>query len=54
MGMTNVPEIFGSLLFSDEVMHERLPNQTYNALKEATANNTPLDPEIAQQVASAM
>ncbi|MBQ3051900.1 MAG: glutamine synthetase III, partial [Clostridia bacterium] len=52
--MNNVPEIFGSLLFSDEVMHERLPNQTYNALKEATANNKPLDPEIAQQVASAM
>ena len=54
MGMNNVPEFFGSLLFSDEVMHERLPNQTYNALKEATANNKPLDPEIAQQVASAM
>ena len=54
MGMTNVPEIFGSLVFSDEVMHERLPNQTYRALKEATANNQPLDPDIAQQVASAM
>ncbi len=54
MGMNNVPEIFGSLVFSDEVMHERLPNQTYRALKEATANNQPLDPDIAQQVASAM
>lgn len=54
MGMTNVPEIFGSLVFSDEVMHERLPQETFKALKEATTSNTPLDPEIAQQVASAM
>ncbi len=54
MGMTNVPELFGSLVFSDDVMHERLPHDTYRALKEATTANTPLDPDIAQQVASAM
>ena len=54
MGMTNVPEIFGTLVFSDDVMQERLPNETYKALKEATTARTSLDPDIAQQVASAM
>ncbi|MCQ2487621.1 MAG: glutamine synthetase III, partial [Clostridia bacterium] len=52
--MTNVPEIFGSLVFNDDVMHERLPKQTYEALKKSITSNEPLTSEIAQQVASAM
>lgn len=54
MANVNVPEIFGSLVFNDDVMHERLPKQTYNELKKSINENTPLTEEIAQQVASAM
>lgn len=54
MANVNVPEIFGSLVFNDDVMHERLPKQTYNELKKCINENTPLTEEIAQQVASAM
>ena len=54
MSITNVPEIFGSLVFNDDVMHERLPKQTYEALKKSITSNEPLTSEIAQQVASAM
>ena len=30
--MTNVPEIFGSLVFNDKVMHEKLPKEVYKKL----------------------
>ena len=32
--MSNVPKMFGSLVFNDTVMQERLPKATYKALKE--------------------
>lgn len=32
--MSGVPELFGSLVFNDAVMKERLPKDTYNALKK--------------------
>ena len=51
---TNIPEIFGSLVFNDDVMHDRLPKQTYEALKECIDKDIPLSLEIAQSVASAM
>ena len=54
MGITNVPEIFGSLVFDDEVMQERLPKQTYRELRDCITQNKPLSTDIAQQVASAM
>ena len=31
--MQNVPELFGSLVFDERTMKERLPKQTYKALK---------------------
>ena len=54
MSTLNVPEIFGSLVFNNDVMHERLPKETYEALHECIDQNKPLTMDIAQGVASAM
>lgn len=51
---SRVPEIFGSLVFNDDVMQERLPKQTYQSLKHSIDNDEPLDKEIANTVAAAM
>ena len=50
----NVPEIFGSLVFDDKTMKERLPKQTYKALKETISRDKPLDINVANIVANAM
>ncbi|MCQ2488657.1 MAG: glutamine synthetase III [Clostridia bacterium] len=50
----NVPEIFGSLVFDDEVMRERLPKETYEELNKHIEEKKPLTFEIAQKVASVM
>jgi len=47
-------ELFGSNVFSDKVMRERLPKDTYKALRKTIENNAPLQPEIAAIVANAM
>jgi len=47
-------ELFGSNVFSDKVMRERLPKETYKALRKTIENNAPLQPEIAAIVANAM
>ena len=52
--MTNVPELFGSMVFNDKVMRERLPKATYTALKKTIENAEPLDEGIANVVAAAM
>ena len=52
--MTNVSEIFGSMVFSDKVMEERLPKKTYKALKATMREGTELDPTVADVVANAM
>ena len=49
-----VPELFGSLVFNDNTMKERLPKQTYKDLKKAIDTNTSLDLEVANIVANAM
>ncbi len=54
MSITNVPEIFGSLVFNEDVMHEHLPKDTYDSLKECINENKPLPLEVAQSVASCM
>ncbi|WP_343252906.1 glutamine synthetase III [Ligaoa zhengdingensis] len=51
---TQVPEIFGSLVFNDHVMKERLPKETYKALKRTMEKGKSLDPSIANIVANAM
>ncbi|MEW6427832.1 MAG: glutamine synthetase III [Thermodesulfobacteriota bacterium] len=50
----SLAELFGSNVFSDKVMKERLPKETYKALKETINNNAPLKPEVAAVVANAM
>ena len=52
--MTKVPELFGSMVFSDKVMQERLPKATYKALKKTVENGEPLDESVANVVANAM
>ena len=50
----NVPELFGSLVFNDKVMRERLPRETYQALKKTIRDGKSLDKTIAHVVANAM
>jgi len=54
MTNTNVPELFGSLVFNQTVMKEMLPSKTYEALKHTMEAGTPLDLEAANQIAEAM
>lgn len=52
--MTSVPELFGSMVFDDATMKERLPKETYKALKKTIKNGAPLDINVANIVANAM
>ena len=54
MTNTNVPELFGSLVFNQTVMKEMLPSQTFKALKHTMEEGTPLDLDAANQIAEAM
>ncbi len=50
----DVTKVFGINSFNDKVMKERLPNDTYKALKKTVDSGEPLAPEVADIVASAM
>ncbi len=52
--MTNVPEMFGSLVFNEKVMKERLPSDVYKSLKKTIEEGKTFDIEVANVVASAM
>src|SRR5574344_1902415 len=52
--MNDIPSIFGSLVFNDNAMREKLPAETYKALKKTIQIGEPLDINIANAVASAM
>ena len=52
--MSNVSEIFGTLVFNDHVMKERLPSETYKNLAKTIKEGKPLDIEVANVVAHAM
>ena len=52
--MAKVPEIFGSMVFNDQKMQERLPKSTYKALKKTIQDGEPLDLGVANVVAAAM
>ncbi len=52
--MINVPKMFGSKVFNDEKMRERLPHETYKALRRTMTNGEPLDINVAKVVATAM
>jgi len=52
--MSRIPEFFGSLVFNESVMHEKLPKDTYKALKKTVKDGKTLDLSIANEVAHAM
>lgn len=51
--MKKVPELFGSMVFNEAVMKERLPKDVYKALKQTVRQGTALDPQVAGVVANA-
>ena len=50
----NVPEIFGSMVFNDDVMRARLPKDVYKSLKKTIKEGTPLELDVANVVANTM
>ncbi len=50
----NVPELFGSFVFNQKTMKERLPKETFKALKKTLDDGEPLQLDVANQVAHAM
>ena len=50
----NVMEIYGSKVFNEHVMKERLPSATFKSLKNTLHKGAPLDIEVANVVASVM
>ena len=50
----NVPELFGSMVFNDSVMKERLPKEIYRQLKQTMREGTAIDADVAAVVATAM
>ena len=52
--MTKVPEIFGSKVFNDEVMRERLPKDVYKALHKTIDDGEHLQMDLANVLAEAM
>ena len=52
--MNTISEKFGSLVFNDRVMKERLSTEVYNSLKRTIEEQTQLDISIAKEVANAI
>ena len=52
--MKSVTEIFGSLVFNEHVMKERLPSDAYAAMKRTIEQGRSLNPSVANVVANAM
>ncbi|MDD6667341.1 MAG: glutamine synthetase III [Lachnospiraceae bacterium] len=54
MEQINVPEIYGSMVFNDKVMKERLPKDVYKAVRKTIDNGTTLELTVANTVAATM
>ena len=52
--MTNIPEIYGCMVFNDAVMRQRLPKDVYRSLTETIQTGKMIDVSIANVVANAM
>lgn len=50
----NIPELYGSLVFNDKIMRDKLPKDVYKALRKTIENNTHLELDVANAVAIAM
>ena len=49
-----IPELYGSLVFNNKIMREKLPKDVYKALRKTIENNTHLELDVANAVATAM
>ncbi len=49
-----IPELFGSMVFNDEQMRQRLPEHVYSALQQCLAQGSSLDRSIATEIAAVM
>jgi glutamine synthetase len=54
LDMKTIPDLFGSMVFNDEVMRARLPKDVYKALKKTMSQGTYLELDVANVVANAM
>lgn len=54
MNAVDIPNLFGSMVFNDKVMKERLPKEAYDAVRRAIKDSKPLSYEYAKTVASVM
>ena len=54
MSTKKIPELFGSMVFNDDVMRQRLPKEVYKALTKTIEKGRTIDPSIADVVANAM
>ena len=52
--MKNLSSLYGSMVFNDSVMQQRLPSVTYRAIKNTIDSGEPLDISIANIAANAM
>ncbi len=52
--MDKIPEMFGSMVFNDDVMRDRLPKETYRSLHKTIEEGSELDRNVANIVAAAM
>ena len=52
--MSKIPELFGTMVFNDKTMKERLPKETYKALRKTIKEGKRLDPSVTNIVASVM
>ena len=50
----DIPTLYGSLVFSDKVMRNKLPKDVYKALRKTIENGTHLELDVANSVAVAM
>ncbi len=54
MDAKSIPEKFGSMVFNDKVMKERLPKEAYRAVRQAIDDGKPLSHDYAKCVATVM
>ena len=52
--VTSIPELFGSMVFTQEQMRQRLPAHIYDAWQQCLVQGTSLDRSIADEIAAAM
>ena len=50
----SIPELYGSLVFNDKIMRDKLPKDIYKALRKTIENGTHLELDVANSVAVAM